>query len=303
MSLPFNLNYNLRLQMQSDRKDYALPQRTWFITGVNSGFGRIMTEHLLERGDRVAGTARKLKQLDDLKAKYGEQLRLSYLDLTDTPAIRTVVDAAFAHLGQIDVIVNNAGYGLFGAAEEVSDEQIRHQIDTNLIGSIQVIRAALPHLRAQGGGRVLQVSSTGGQFAFPTFSMYHASKWGIEGFIESVAQEVASFHIGFTIVEPGATGTNFAAGMISPPVMEIYENTPVGDVRRAVANNAFPIPGDAVKVAVAMIDSVDINPAPLRLPLGSDTYTLVRGALQQRLAALEDQKHSALSADTNPLNS
>ena len=280
-----------------------MPQRTWFITGVNSGFGRIMTEHLLERGDRVAGTARKLEQLDDLKSKYGEQLWLRHLDLTDTPAIHGVVDAAFARFGQIQVIVNNAGYGLFGAAEEVSDEQIRHQIDTNLIGSIQVIRAALPHLRAQGGGRVLQVSSTGGQFAFPTFSLYHASKWGIEGFVESVAQEVAPFHIGFTIVEPGATGTNFASGMISPPVMDVYENTPVGDVRRAVASHAFPIPGDAVKVALAMIDSVEVEPAPLRLPLGSDTYNLVRGALQQRLAALEAQREIALSTDKNPVTS
>ncbi len=262
-----------------------------------------MTEHLLERGNRVAGTARKLEQMDDLKAKYGEQLWLCYLDLTDTPAIRGVVDAAFAHFGQIQVIVNNAGYGLFGAAEEVSDEQIRHQIDTNLIGSIQVIRAALPHLRAQGGGRVLQVSSSGGQFAFPTFSLYHASKWGIEGFVESVAQEVAPFHIGFTIVEPGATGTNFASGMISPPIMDIYENTPVGDVRRAVATHAFPIPGDAVKVALAMIDSVEVEPAPLRLPLGSDTYNLVRGALQQRLAALEAQREIALSTDKNPVAS
>ncbi len=260
-----------------------------------------MTEHLLERGDRVAGTARKLEQMDDLKSKYGDRLWLSYLDLTDTPAVRRVVDAAFAGFGKIDVIVNNAGYGLFGAAEEVTDDQIRHQLDTNLIGSIQVVRAALPHLRAQGGGRVLQVSSTGGQFAFPTFSMYHASKWGIEGFIESVAQEVAPFHIGFTIVEPGATGTNFVTGMISPPIMDVYENTPVGDVRRAVANNAFPIPGDAVKVALAMIDSVDTDPAPLRLPLGSDTYTLVRGALQERLTALDAQKQVAFSADTSPL--
>ena len=278
-----------------------MPQRTWFITGVNSGFGRIMTEHLLERGDRVAGTARKLEQMDDLKSKYGDRLWLSYLDLTESPAVRRVVDAAFAGFGKIDVIVNNAGYGLFGAAEEVTDDQIRHQLDTNLIGSIQVVRAALPHLRAQGGGRVLQVSSTGGQFAFPTFSIYHASKWGIEGFIESVAQEVAAFHIGFTIVEPGATGTNFVTGMISPPIMDVYENTPVGDVRQAVANNAFPIPGDAVKVALAMIDSVDTDPAPLRLPLGSDTYTLVRGALQERLAALDAQKQVAFSADTSPL--
>ncbi len=277
-----------------------MPQRTWFITGVNSGFGRLMTEKLLERGDRVAGTARKLEQLDDVQAKYGEQLWLTYLDLTDTNAIRGKVDSAFAQLGKIDVVVNNAGYGLFGAAEEVSDEQIRHQIDTNLIGSIQVIRSAIPHLREQGGGRVLQVSSTGGQFAFPAFSLYHATKWGIEGFVESVAQEVAPFGIEFTIVEPGATSTNFSAGMVSPPSLEVYDRTPVGDVRRMVADHAFPSPGDAAKVAQAMIDCVDESPAPLRLPLGSDTYTLVREALEKRLAALESQKKIALAADSKP---
>ena len=278
-----------------------MPQRTWFITGVSSGFGRIMTEKLLERGDCVAGTARKLEQLEDLKAKYGERLWLEYLDLTDSGAIRRTVDSAFAQLGRIEVVVNNAGYGLFGAAEEVSDEQIRHQIDTNLIGSIQVIRAALPHLREQGGGRILQVSSTGGQFAFPAFSLYHATKWGIEGFVESVAQEVAPFGIELTIVEPGANGTNFAAGMVSPPSMELYDRTPVGDVRRVVENHEFPMPGDPAKAAQAMIDSVDVSPAPLRLPLGSDTYTLVRGALEKRLAALDAQKGIALAADTNPV--
>ncbi len=274
-----------------------MPQRTWFITGVNSGFGRSMTEKLLERGDRVAGTARKLEQLDDPRKKFGERLWLTYLDLTDIGAIRTAVDSAFADLGRIDVVINNAGYGLFGAAEEVTDDQIRHQVDTNLIGSIQVIRAALPHLRAQGGGRVLQVSSTGGQYAFPSFSLYHATKWGIEGFVESVAQEVAPFGIEFTIAEPGANGTNFAEGMIRPPVMEVYENTPVGDVRRAFVGHSFPVPGDASKAAQAMIDSVDVSPAPLRLPLGSDTYTLVRGALQKRLAELEAQKGIAFSTD------
>ena len=278
-----------------------MPQRTWFITGVSSGFGRIMTEKLLERGDRVAGTARKLEQLAELKAKYGDQLWLAFLDLTNSDAVRRTVDSAFDQLGKIDVVVNNAGYGLFGAAEEVSDEQIRHQIETNLIGSIQVMRAALPHLRKQGGGRILQVSSTGGQFAFPAFSLYHATKWGIEGFVESVAQEVAPFGIELTIVEPGANGTNFAAGMVSPPSLEVYDKTPVGEVRRAVANHAFPMPGDPRKAAQAMIDCVDVHPAPLRLPLGSDTYTLVRGALEKRLTALESQKEIALAADTSPV--
>ncbi len=274
--------------------------KTWFITGVNTGLGRALTQQALKRGDRVAGTARKPEQLGDLKAKHGDSLWLTNLDVTDTPAIRSAVDRAFQHFGRIDVVVSNAGYGLFGAAEEVTDEQIRHQIDTNLIGSIQVIRAALPHLRAQGGGRVLQVSSTGGQFAFPSFSLYHATKWGIEGFVESLAQEVAPFGIECTIVEPGATGTNFAAGMISPPTMEVYESTPVGDVRQAVRDNAFPIPGDATKVVAAMIASVDLTPAPLRLSLGSDTYTLIRGVLQQRLQALESMKEVTLSTDRTP---
>lgn len=278
-----------------------MAQRTWLITGVNSGFGRLMTEKLLERGDRVAGTARKLEQMNDLSARYGDRLWLAHLDLTEAAAIRRTVDAAFAHFGRVDVVVNNAGYGLFGAAEELTDEQIEHQIATNLIGSIQVIRAALPHLRAQGGGRVLQVSSTGGQFAFPSFSLYHATKWGIEGFVESVAQEVAPFGIEMTLVEPGSTGTNFSSGLVSPPTMNVYEKTPVGDVRRAVAAHAFPIPGDAGKVAQAMIDCVDRSPAPLRLPLGSDTYTLVRGALEQRQAALEADKEIALAADKEPV--
>ncbi len=273
-----------------------MAQRTWFITGVNSGFGRIMTEKLLERGDRVAGTARKLEQLNDLKSRFSDRLWLTLLDLTDTPAIRPTVHAAFDHFNHIDVIVNNAGYGLFGAAEELTDEQIRHQIDTNLIGSIQVIRAALPHLRAGGGGRILQISSTGGQYAFPNFSLYHATKWGIEGFIEAVAQEVAPFGIECTIVEPGANQTGFSAGIVGPPPMAAYENTPSGDLRRMVAANTFPLPGDPVKTVQAMIDSVD-RPVTRRLPLGGDTYTLIRSAYVERLAVLDAHKEIALAVD------
>ncbi len=274
-----------------------MAQRTWFITGVNSGLGRSMAEKLLQRGDRVAGTARKLNDLAGLQEQYREALWLGKLDVTDTPAVRRVVNGAFTHFGRVDVVVSNAGYGLSGAAEEVTDDQIRHQIDTNLVGSIQVIRAALPHLRSQGGGRVLQVSSTGGQYAFPNFSLYHATKWGIEGFVEAVLQEVAPFSIEFTIVEPGATGTNFKTGIVSPPAMPAYDKTPSGDIRRALANNEFPIPGDADKVAQAMIDCVDVSPAPRRLSLGSDTYTLLRAAFQERLSALESQKALAFSTD------
>jgi NAD(P)-dependent dehydrogenase (short-subunit alcohol dehydrogenase family) len=275
-------------------------KRNWFITGISSGLGYQMAEQLLKRGDRIVGTARQLKPLDDLKAHYGDQLCLASLDLTDIAAIRRVVNEAFTVMGRIDVIVNNAGYGLFGAAEELSDDQIRHQIDTNLIGSIQVIRAALPHLRTQRGGRILQVSSEGGQIAYPSFSVYHATKWGIEGFVEAVAQEVAPFGITFTIAEPGPTKTNFGRGMISPPPMSVYDNTPVGDIRRAFAGSTFTVKGDPFKTAQEIINSVDRVPAPIRLALGSTTYTSIHAALEERLSALNAQKDIAFSADFAP---
>ncbi len=169
--------------------------KTWFITGASAGLGRLMTERLLIRGDQVVATVRREDSVADLRAQHGDRLVVSMLDLTDTAAIREVVDKSFRQLGRIDVIVSNAGYGLFGAAEEVTDAQIHHQIATNLLGSIQLIRAAIPHLRRLGGGRIVQVSSEGGQIAYPSFSLYHATKWGIEGFIESVAQEVTPFGI------------------------------------------------------------------------------------------------------------
>ena len=213
--------------------------KTWFITGTSSGFGRILTEKLLARGDRVAATLRKANALDDLKSRYGDRLWIAPLDVTDLDAVREVVDRAFAELGRVDVVVNNAAYALFCAGEEASDEQIRQQISTNLLGSMGVIRAALPHLRAQGGGRILQISSEGGQIAYPNFSFYHATKWGIEGWVEAVALEVAPFNIEFTIVEPGPAKTNFGGGLVSAEPMAEYENTPAGEVRRAVTSGAF----------------------------------------------------------------
>ena len=280
-----------------DSNDAQNNAKTWFITGTSSGLGRIMAEQLLARGERVAATARKTASLDDLKAQYGPQLWVRSLDVTDPQAIRRVVGEAFHELGRVDVIVSNAGYGLFGAAEELSDEQITQQINTNLTGSIQLIRAALPRLRAQGGGRILQVSSEGGQVAYPNFSLYHATKWGIEGFVEAVTQEVAPFGIEFTIVEPGPTRTNFGAGLDNAPPMAEYENTPSGELRRALATGTFAISGDAAKVVQAMIDSVAVTPAPRRLLTGSDAYKRVQQALTDRLAALEAQRDIAYSAD------
>jgi len=271
--------------------------QTWFITGTSSGLGRILTEELLARGDRVAATLRKTGALDNLKARYGDRLWIAELDVTDAPKVREVVHRAFAELGRIDVLVNNAGYALFGAAEEVSDKQIVGQINANLLGSIAVIRAALPHQRAQGGGRVLQVSSEGGQIAYPNFSLYHATKWGIEGFVEAVAQEVAPFGIEFTLVEPGPARTSFGSGLISPPPMAVYDDTPAGAVRRAVQSGAFDITGDPLKMVRAMLDVATRTPAPRRLTLGSGAYTNIYEALTSRLAALEAQKEIAHSTE------
>jgi NAD(P)-dependent dehydrogenase (short-subunit alcohol dehydrogenase family) len=275
-----------------------MTQRNWFITGANSGFGRLMTERLLARGDKVACTVREVTRMDDLKAQHGDALFVQRLDLTDFAAIRPTVDAAFAGLGRIDVVVSNAGYGLLGAAEEATDEQVLHQLQTNLIGSIQLIRSALPHLRKQQGGRILQLSTVGGQATFPGGSMYHAGKWGIEGFVESVAQEVAVFGIGCTLVEPGGARTNFRyeSSRVGPKI-EAYDASPSRHVNRMLEDGTAVAIGDPAKMVECMIASVDQHPAPRRLALGSDAYTVMHKQLGERLAALEAQRDIAFSTD------
>ena len=271
--------------------------KTWLITGASAGLGRIMTEKLLKRGDRVFATVRRAGVLDDLRERHPETLQVLSLDVTDTVAVRRTVDDAFARAGRIDVVVSNAGYGLFGAAEELTDAQIERQVATNLVGSIQVIRASLPHLRAQGGGRVVQVSSEGGQTTYPNFSVYHATKWGIEGFVEAVAQEVAPFSIDFVIVEPGPTATSFGANIDGPDPMAVYDDTPSGDIRRAISSGDFVLTGDASKSVDAMIAAADAARPALRLTLTSTAYTNVSRVLASRADALEAQKAIAFAAD------
>lgn len=270
--------------------------KSWFITGASSGFGYAMTEKLLARGDRVTATIRKAGALDELKSKFGDRLGVASLELTDSAAIRKVVDEAFAAMGTIDVVVNNAGYGLVGAAEEVSDEQIRHQIEVNVIASIQVVRAAIPHLRKQGGGLIMQVSSEGGQVAYPGYSLYHMSKWAIEGFIESVSLEVKSFGIDFTIIEPGATQTGFRGSAVRVAPLPIYDDTPLGAMRKA-ATGGFMRAGDVNKSAQVMIDTADRKPVPKRVVLGAGPYNKIREAYLERLKLLDDQKEVSFSTD------
>jgi len=185
--------------------------KVWFITGTSKGFGRIWAEAALERGDKVAATARNADSVADVAERYGEENALPLaLDVTDKQAVHDAVAKAREHFGRLDVVVNNAGYGLFGSIEEVSEEQARAQIETNLFGALWVTQAVLPILREQDSGHVIQVSSIGGVHAFPGIGLYHASKWGLEGFSQSLAGEVADLGVKVTLVEPGGFSTDWA---------------------------------------------------------------------------------------------
>jgi NAD(P)-dependent dehydrogenase (short-subunit alcohol dehydrogenase family) len=230
--------------------------------------------------------------------KYPDTFHREMLDVTDATAVHDVVDRSFTSLGRIDVAVSNAGYGLFGAAEELSDEQVSHIIATNLTGSIQFIRACLPHLRAQGGGRIIQISTYGGQVAFPGNSMYHATKWGIEGFAESVAQEVAPFGIGVTIVEPGGARTEFRYGsaQVAEP-LAAYDGTPAHGFMSMLNPANGLAPGDPARMAAAIIASAAQEPAPLRIILGAQALKSTIGVLKNRIANFGAQADMAASAD------
>jgi NAD(P)-dependent dehydrogenase (short-subunit alcohol dehydrogenase family) len=275
-----------------------MTQRTWLITGVSSGFGRHLAEQLLERGDRVVGTVRDTAKVADVAECYPGAFRAEVLEMTDAPAVHALVDRAFAELGRIDVIVSNAGYGLFGAAEELTDAQVEHIVATNLLGPIHLVRAALPHLRAQGGGRVIQVSSYGGQVAFPGNSLYHATKWGIEGFVESVAAEVAPFGIGMTIVEPGGARTEFRYGSAQvAALMREYDDNPAHAFLRMLDPANGLAPGDPARMAARIIESVDLEPAPLRMVLGSQALQSTIDTLAKRIEGFEAQRDLAASTD------
>ena len=279
-----------------------MSQRTWLITGVSSGFGRELTDQLLARGDRVVGTVRDAGKVADLVERYPEAFHAEMLDVTDTAAIREVVDRSFARLGRIDVIVSNAGYGLFGAAEELSDAQIDH-IDRHQPGRARSSSSA-PRCRTCAP-RAADASSrsppTAGRSRSPGNSMYHATKWGIEGFVESVAQEVAPFGIGMTIVEPGGARTEFRYGsaQVAKP-MPVYDNTPAHSFLRMLDPKNGLAPGDPARMAARIIESVDVEPAPLRMVLGSQALESTLATLRKRIAGFEAQTELAASTDFPP---
>lgn len=272
--------------------------KTWLVTGASRGFGLAMTKKILDRGDHVIATVRRK---GSLQLKH-PNLTILYLDMTDSESIHSAVKIAFN--SKLDIVVGNAGYGLFGAAEELEDDDINKQISTNLVGAMALVRSVIPYFRAQGGGRFVQVSSEGGQISYPGFSAYHASKWGIEGFIEAVAQEVNYFKIQMMIVEPGPTKTDFAVSAVQSKVNPIYESTSVGQVRKAFKdisngnkNGIFESLSDVDKSIETIILAVEQDKMPLRLALGHSTYENIHMALSKRIFDLEQNKKISLLAD------
>lgn len=274
-----------------------MTKRTWLITGVSSGFGRAMTTQLLESGNTVIGTVRNTKKVQDLIDKYPERFICEILDVTDVSAIHELVNRIGAE-HQIDVLVNNAGYGLFGAAEELSDEDVEKILATDLTGSIQMIRSVLPFMRKQNHGQIIQISSYGGQVAFAGNSMYHAAKFGIEGFCESVAQEVAQFNIGITIVEPGGARTEFRYGSAHVAnLMKEYDNNPAHAFLKMLDPANGLAPGDPARMAARIVESVDNDDTPLHMVLGSQALQSTTETMEKRLTEYKSETNLAASTD------
>lgn len=270
---------------------------TWLITGISSGFGRAIASQLLAAGHRVVGTVRKTDAVQDLLERHPDLLTVRQLDVRDREALRMLVNETFAQ-GPVDVLVNNAGYGLFGAAEELSDADVDAVLATNLTGSIDLIRFALPHLRRQGYGRIVQISSYGGQVAFAGNSLYHATKWGIEGFCESVAADMKPFGIGVTIVEPGGARTDFRyrSARVADPI-PAYDGTPAHAFQTMLNPENGLAPGDPEKMAARIIESARRSDVPLRVVLGSQALACTIDTLEKRLADFRTQTDVARSTD------
>lgn len=269
--------------------------KTWFITGTSRGFGREWALAALERGDKVVATARDLSSLDDLSSKYGESVLTLALDVTNRDAVFSAVRQGHAHFGQLDVVVNNAGYGQFGMDEELSEQEVRDQIETNLFGALWVTQAVLPYLREQGSGHIIQVTSIGGISAFANIGMYHASKWALEGISQSLALEVANFGIKVTIIEPGGYATDWggaSAKHASP--LAAYETTRDESARFRAQRQTSP--GDPFTTRGAVLRIVDAEPPPLRVFFGDGPLAIATADYESRLATWREWEPLSIAA-------
>ncbi len=278
-----------------------MDSKVWFITGASRGFGRVWAEAALERGDKVAATARKLADIADLKERFGDAVLPLALDVTNAEQVRQVVPQAHTHFGSLDVVLNNAGYSLVGTIEEASEADVRAVFDTNYFGTLRVIQAALPLLRQQGSGHILGVSSGVGLVAFPVIGSYCATKWAFEALHESLAQEVKPFGIKVTLLEPGAYATEFGspASLKFAPGMDAY-----AALRQQVFGRLSSAErGDPQATAEAILKIVDAEDPPLRFIVGNAMLPIVRAAYADRLATWEAWEDVSNAAQGEPKNS
>ena len=260
--------------------------KVWFITGAARGFGREWSIAALERGDRVAATARDTSTLDDLVSQYGDALLPLQLDVTDREADRAAVAQAHDHFGRLDVVVNNAGYGHFGMVEELSEDELRGQLETNLFGAVWVTQAALPYLREQGSGHIIQVSSIGGISAFPGIGAYHASKWALEGISQSLAQEVADFGIHVTLIEPGGFSTDWSGPSAKhADAIPAYDEFKKKSEEQRSSRNGTPGKPEATRGPI--LEIVDAEQPPLRAFFGSGPLSIAKKDYEGRIATWE----------------
>ena len=270
-----------------------MAEKTWFITGTSRGFGREWAVAALERGDRVAATARDPETLADLAEEHGDALLALPLDVTDRKAVFATVGRAHEHFGRLDVVVNNAGYGQFGMVEEVSEQEARDQFETNVFGALWVTQAALPYLREQQAGHILQVSSIGGISAFPNIGIYNASKWALEAFSQSLAQEVAGFGIKVTIIEPGGYSTDWGGSSAkhATAMTEYDAAREQMQQRRAAA-----VPGDPTATREAVLKVVDAENPPLRIFFGDGPLAIATRDYESRLATWREWEPVSIEA-------
>ncbi len=273
-----------------------MTNKVWFITGTSKGFGRIWAEAALARGDRVAATARHVKTLQPLVDRYGDQVLAITLDVDDKAAVDAAIAETIAQFGRIDVAINNAGYGQFGAIEEISEAEARAQMETNFFGALWVTQAVLPHMRAQGSGHIIQVSSIGGVNAFPTIGLYHASKWALEGFSQSLAAEVAPFGVKVTIIEPAGYATDWS-GPSAKQATPIAAYEPARAAR--TASRSAAVPGDPDASGPAILKVVDAKDPPLRIFFGTVGLPMTRAEYARRIEGWEKWNDISVEAQGN----
>jgi len=267
--------------------------KTIFITGASRGFGKLWAGAFLERGDQVIATARELSALNDLKNKYGKHILPLQLDVNDRNAAFAAIKKGKEHFGSIDVLINNAGYGLFGTVEETTEEQARQQIETNFFGLLWLTQSAIPIMREQGHGHIIQVSSMAGLFAAPTLGLYNASKFAVEGVSEALAAEVKDFGIHVTLVEPNGYTTDWAGSSAAQTTAKPEYDSVRAAFRSRITDDFFGRPGATVPAILKLIDSS--NP-PLRLFLGKKAYPLIKHVYEGRFAEWDAWEDVSIAA-------